>query len=124
VKLVRDVMDKKILDLKGCPIGRVDGLAMQVGDHSPPRITHIKIGGPTSWSRLHPVFARLSNRLAQTWGPKRTGPVRIPWSRVVTVGKDIKLDVDGRRTGAIDWEIWVARHVIEHIPGSGQEEAE
>jgi hypothetical protein len=62
--------------------------------------------------------------MAQLWGPKRTEPVRIPWSRVVTVGKDIKLDVEGQKTGALDWEIWVARHIIERIPGGGKEEAE
>lgn len=117
-------MDKKLLDLEGCPLGRVDGLTMQVGDRAPPRITHIRVGGTTPWTRLHPALARLSNRLAQVWGPKRKEPVRIPWSRIVTVGKDIKLDVDGRRTGAIDWEIWIARHIIERIPGSGEEEAE
>jgi hypothetical protein len=43
---------------------------------------------------------------------------------VKTVGKDIKLDVMARETGAIDWEIWIARHIIERIPGSGTEEEE
>jgi len=40
------------------------------------------------------------------------------------VGRDIKLDVEAKETGAIDWEIWLARHVIERIPGSGNEEAD
>jgi hypothetical protein len=39
------------------------------------------------------------------------------------VGRDIGLDVEAKNTGAIDWEIWVARHIIERIPGSGDEEA-
>jgi sporulation protein YlmC with PRC-barrel domain len=124
VKLVRDVMDKKLIDREGCQIGRVDGLAMHVGEHSQPRITHIKIGGSTPWMRLHPLLARLSHRLGQLWGPKRGEPVRIPWSRIVTVGRDIKLDVEGRKTGAIDWEIWIAQHIIERIPGSGTGEVE
>jgi hypothetical protein len=124
VRLVRDVMDKKLLDREGCPLGRVDGLAMQVGEHSQPRITHIKIGGSTPWMRLHPALGRWSTQLAQTWGPKRTDPVRIPWSRIVTIGRDIKLDVDGLKTGALDWEIWIARHIVERIPGGGKEEAE
>jgi hypothetical protein len=42
----------------------------------------------------------------------------------MTAGKDIRLDVKARDTGAIDWEIWIARHIIERIPGGGQEEAE
>jgi sporulation protein YlmC with PRC-barrel domain len=120
--LVRDVMDQKLLDREDCEMGRVDGLVMQIRERSQPRITHIEIGGTTLWMRLHPAFARLSAKLARTWGPKRADPVRIPWSRVMTIGRDIKLDVRIRETGAIDWEIWIARHIIERIPGGGHEE--
>lgn len=120
--LVRDILDKKIVDREDCAMGRVDGLVMQFGEHSQPRITHIEIGGKTLWSRLHPAFATLAGRLARAWGPKRDGPVRIPWSRVLTTGKHVKLDVKAIETGALDWEIWIARHIIERIPGGGHEE--
>lgn len=122
--LVRDVLDKKLLDREDCEMGRVDGLVMEVGERTQPRITHILLGGPTLWMRLHPGFARLAKRLARMWGPRRAELVRIPWSRVVTAGRDIRLDVKARQTGAIDWEIWVARHIVERIPGGGHEEAE
>ena len=120
--LVREVMDQKLLDRENCEMGRVDGLVMQLGERSQPRITHIQIGGTTPWRRLHPAVGRLAARLAQVWGPKRKDPVRIPWSRVMTTGRDIKLDVGTRETGAIDWEIWIARHIIERIPGGGHVE--
>src|SRR5712671_3181183 len=122
--LVRDVLDKKLIDREDCEMGRVDGLLMQLGKDSQPRITHIEIGGKTLWTRLHPASARLAVKLAKLWGPKRDGPVRIPWSRVMTTGKQIKLDVEAKETGAIDWEIWIARHIIERIPGGGHEEEE
>jgi hypothetical protein len=124
VFLVRDVLDKKLFDREECPMGRVDGLVMQLGERSQPRITHIQLGGTTLWMRLHPAFARLAARLSRLWGPKRKEPVRIPWSRVVTAGRDIRLDVKARDTGAIDWELWIARHIIERIPGGGHEEEE
>jgi sporulation protein YlmC with PRC-barrel domain len=117
--LVRDVLDKLLLDREGFPMGRVDGLVMHVGERTQPRITHIEIGGTTLWARLHPSFERIAIGLAHKWGPKRSGPVRIPWSRVETVGRDIKLDVEAKETGAIAWEIWIARHIIGRIPGSG-----
>ena len=120
--LVRDVMDQKLLDREDCEMGRVDGLVMQLGENSQPRITHIQIGGITPWMRLHPALAMLAARLAQMWGPKRKEPVRIPWSRVISVARDVKLDVGVRETGAIDWEIWIARHIIERIPGGGHVE--
>jgi hypothetical protein len=42
----------------------------------------------------------------------------------MTVSKDIKLDVRAKDTGALDWEIWIARNIIERIPGGGKEEEE
>ena len=122
--LVRDVLDKRLVDREDCEMGRVDGLVMELGERSQPRITHIETGGKTLWMRLHPGIAKLAATLARTWGPKRAATVRIPWSHVVTAGKEIKLDVEARETGAIDWEIWIARHIIERIPGGGHEEEE
>jgi hypothetical protein len=43
---------------------------------------------------------------------------------VKTVGKDVKLDVEAKESGALDWELWIARHIIERIPGGGSEEEE
>jgi hypothetical protein len=122
--LVRDVLDRKIVDREHCDMGRVDGLVMHIGVHTQPRVTHILIGGTVPWRRLNPALTKLATKLARLWGPRRIEPVRIPWSRVMTAGRDIRLDVKARDTGAIDWEIWIARHIIERIPGGGQEEAE
>jgi sporulation protein YlmC with PRC-barrel domain len=124
LKLVRDVLDKKLIDREQCDMGRVSGLVMRVGERSQPHISHILIDGSTLWTRVHPALGRLSTRLAKLWGPRRNEPVRIPWSRVVSVGKDIKVDVKARDTGALDWEIWIAQHIIEHIPGGGHKEQE
>ena len=120
--LVRDVLDKKLMDEDDEEMGRVDGLVMSFGERTQPRITHIEIGGSTLGARLHPFFERLARKTARAMGPKRTEPVRIPWSRVKTAGKDIKLNVEAKDTGAVDWEVWIARHFIEHIPGSGHDE--
>ena len=124
MNLVRDVFDKKLIDREDCPMGRVSGLVMHVSENAAPRVTHILIGGPTLWMRVHPVFGRMSNALARIWGPRRDEPIRIPWTRVETIGKDVKLDVKAKETGALDWEIWIAKHIIERIPGGGSEEEE
>jgi len=122
--LIRDVLDKKLIDREDCDMGRVSGLLMHVGENTQPRVTHILIGGPTLWMRVNPFLGRISKRLGRMWGPKRSEPVRIPWSRVETIGRDIKLDVVAKETGALDWELWLAKNVIEHIPGGGSEEEE
>ncbi len=122
--LVRDVLDKKLTDREDCPMGRVSGLLMQVSQTGQPRVTHILIGGPTLWMRIHPAVGRLSRALRKWWGPSRREAIRIPWSQVETVGRDVKLDCKARDTGALDWEIWIAKHIIERIPGGGSEEEE
>lgn len=124
MKLIRDVLDKKLTDREDCPMGRVSGLTMHVGERTQPRITHIVVGGATLWTRIHPSLGRLSTRLGKRFGPRRQEPVRIPWSRVQTVGKDVKLDVEAKDTGALDWEFWIAENIIERIPGGGSEEEE
>ena len=122
--LIRDVLDKKLTDREDCKMGRVSGLLMHVGEKTQPRVTHVLIGGDTLWMRIHPALGRLSSELRGMWGPKRGDAVKIPWSRVETVGKDVKLDVEAKETGALDWEIWIAKHIIEKIPGGGSEEEE
>lgn len=122
--VVHDVLDKELLDLDDKQMGRVDGLIMELGKESQPRITHIAIGGPTLWDRVHPVLGRLSRRLNRWCGPKNPDAVRIPWSRVRIVGRDIKLDIKATDSGAIDWELWIAQHIIQRIPGSGNGEAD
>lgn len=122
--LVRDVLDKKLIDREQCEMGRVSGLLMHVSESGQPRVTHILIGGPTLWERLHPLFGRISVALARRWQPGHKDAVKIPWSRVETVGRQVKLDVEAKETGALNWELWIARHIIERIPGGGSEEEE
>ena len=105
-------------------MGRADGLVMQFGENTQPHITHIVIGGPELWTRVHPALGKLSVKLSRLWGPKRKGAIRIPWSHVETVGRDVKIDLEAKKTGALDWELWIARHIIERIPGGGSEEQE
>jgi len=122
--LIRDVLDKQLIDREDCKMGRASGLIMQLGENTQPRVTHIVIGGPALWMRIRPGLRKLSTKLAHLWGPKRKEPVTIPWSRVKTVGKDVNLDVEAKETGALDWELWIARHIIERIPGGGSKEEE
>jgi sporulation protein YlmC with PRC-barrel domain len=124
MNLIRDVLDKKLIDREECDMGRVSGLLMHVSETAQPRVTHILIGGQTLWTRLHPALGRLSARIGHLWGPGRKEAIRIPWSQVETVGKNVKLDCEAKETGALDWEIWIAKHIIERIPGGGSEEEE
>lgn len=119
IQIIRDVLDKKLLDRDGHRMGRVDGLVMRVPDHGQPRVTHIAIGGAVLASRVGSRTAVVTRWIATRWGPKRLAPIRIPWSAVMTAGRDIRVDADCEESGARAWELWAEKHIIDRIPGAG-----
>ena len=46
IKLVRDVLDKQMLDKNECEIGRVDGIVLEFPEDAPPRVARLELGGP------------------------------------------------------------------------------
>lgn len=117
--IVRDVLDKKLLDREGHRMGRVDGLIMRIPEKGQPRITHIAIGGSPLAKRIGSRTAAVMRKIARTIGPRRLAPIQIPWGSVITAGREIRLDVDSEESGAMAWELWIDKHVIGRIPGAG-----
>ncbi len=117
--LVRDVLDKRLLDRDDTIIGRVDGLIIEVRGDSQPRVTHLSIGGPAVFARIGKRAASLAKLLGGHWGPKRGAPVRIAWSDIDHFGRDVKLTISCDETEAMAWEDWIGEHIISKIPGGG-----
>ena len=115
--LIRDVLDKRLLDRDGNIIGRVDGLIMEVEGGAQPRVTQLSVGGPPVFARLGGWAARLAKALGGVWGPKRRSAVRIAWSDIGHFGRDVKLTIGGDETDALAWERWIDKHIIMKIPG-------
>jgi sporulation protein YlmC with PRC-barrel domain len=114
MELGRTVLDQEVLDRNDHAMGKVDGLVLELRPGAPARVTHIVVGGTTLLWRIHPGLAR--------WVEHRLGgegrPARIPWSRVLRIGIDVKVDVDAERSPALHWERWVRDHLIGRIPGA------
>ncbi len=100
-------------------MGRADGLVMRIPEKGQPRVTHITIGGRPLAHRIGSRTAAITRRIAQLIGPKRLAPIQIPWSAVITAGREIRLDVDCEESGAKAWERWIEKNVVGRIPGSG-----
>jgi sporulation protein YlmC with PRC-barrel domain len=114
MKLARTVLDQEVIDRHEQPMGKVDGIVLELRPGAPPRVSHIVVGGTTLVWRVHRGLAR--------WLEGKLGgeghPARIPWSQVVKIGVDVKVDVDAARSPALHWERWVRDHVIGRIPGA------
>jgi sporulation protein YlmC with PRC-barrel domain len=116
--LIRDCLDKQLVDRHGHKLGRVDGIVMEVGGNSQPRITHIEVGAITQYRRIGARIARLVAALARRWGREHPDPYRIPWAQVVPTGIDVTVDVEAEETPALAWERWLRARVIGRIPGA------
>jgi sporulation protein YlmC with PRC-barrel domain len=112
------VLDQQVIDRNGIPMGRVDGIVLDLRPGRPPRVARLVVGGPTLLRRISPALARRAERWRKRWGPKERGGEEVPWSKVIKVGIDVRVDLDAERTPATAWERWVRERIIGLIPGS------
>jgi hypothetical protein len=117
VPLVRDVLDKQVVDVKECKVGKVDGIVLALRTHRPPRVIAIEMDQATLWRRVHGTLGDWVDRLQKKFEPGRFGPTRILFGHVISGGIDVHLDIDCSHTHALLWERWLGKHVIGRIPG-------
>ena len=115
--LVADVLDKQVTDRERQPLGRVDGIVILTRRGLPPRVAFLELGTVTLARRLHPRLARWVEWIERRFGVHQETPLRLNFDRITSVGLDVRVDVDGRRTTAFVWEDWW-RGVLRHIPGA------
>lgn len=119
--LVRDVLDKQLVDEEEEGMGRVDGIVVDVAGDGPPRVDHLELGFIVLAERLHPRFAEFAQWLRR-WSVRRTERQHVAWSKVIDVNHHhLKLSVRAEDTPAFDWEKWLRKHVVEHLPGGKPE---
>jgi hypothetical protein len=120
--LIVDVLDKQLVDRNRVPMGRVDGLVLEVrGDDL--RVRAIETGFVVLARRLHPRLERWLRALRRKLSVRRTALYRIDWSKVLDVDAHyVQVDVDAERTPAYDWERWLRRRVVGKVPGEKEDQ--
>lgn len=117
--LLRDLLDKQVLDREQVKIGKVDGLVAELRQGKPPRIVAVELGSITLARRLGSRPGRWMTWLAARFGGERHAePHRIAWNKVRDIGVDIEVDIDVHRTAIFDWQDWLRDRVIGRIPGA------
>jgi sporulation protein YlmC with PRC-barrel domain len=112
------LLDQQVVDRKDEQMGKLDGITLQLREGKPPRVSQLVIGGGTAARRVHRGWAVRLLRWRRRWGPAGDEPLVVPWSRVMKIGIDVKLDLDAEGTSALAWEHWVRDHIIGRIPGA------
>jgi hypothetical protein len=115
--LVRDVLDKQVLDPDDCKVGKVDGILLQGRANRPPRVIAIEISQCAAWRRVHRRIGDLADWLRGKFEPGQERPARILFDHVVRGGIDVHIDIPWKRTRALVWEDWLENRVIAKIPG-------
>jgi hypothetical protein len=118
MKLGREVLDKQLVDRNGLPCGKVDGLVLVVDGEGPPRLAFIECGAVTLARRIGRRAERATLWLARRFGPRRGEVFRVPWSAVLVVDIEVKIDISAESSEATAGEAWTRDHVIAHIPGA------
>jgi hypothetical protein len=118
VAIMRVLLDKQLVDREGEPLGRVDGIVMAYSADAPPRITYFELGAQTLARRLPRPFQGAVAWLGHRLSPRASSPYRLEVSRIIQLGRMIKIDIDGTRSAARETERWVRDHIIARIPGS------
>jgi hypothetical protein len=119
LELVRDVLDKQLVDESHDPIGRVDGIVLVLDDaasNTPPRVATLESGITVSARRVNRTLAEWTRAIARRVGLRRGQPVRINWSRVKTFGIELEIDAAAHKPAALRWEAWLYQHVTRHVP--------
>jgi sporulation protein YlmC with PRC-barrel domain len=115
--LVRDVLDKQLVDREGTPLGRADGVVLELRADGPPRVDSFELGAVVLARRLHPRLEKWVQWLRR-FSVRKTARYRIPWEKVQEIHQQhIQIDVRAIDTPAFDWERWLRRKVVRHLPG-------
>ncbi|MBB3593114.1 hypothetical protein FHX08_003458 [Rhizobium sp. BK529] len=109
--LVRDVLDKQLVDQAEVRVGRADGIILHLNEHGQPKVVAIELGWSTLARRL------LKGVGLRTLARDRGRGYRIAWSHVADVGVDITIDVDRQELPLERWQQWLRRRILGWIPG-------
>ncbi len=101
IPLVRDVLDAQVFDRQDRPMGKVDGIALELRKTAPPRVAYLEIDAAGAWRRLGERFGRWARWAQARWGG---GPYRFRWADVRELSIHLAVDVDAERTPAFALE--------------------
>ena len=111
MKIVCDLLDKQLVDRNKRKIGRVDGIVVELHDDEA-RIVALETGFAAAAGRVSKRWERFAVAMGKRFGVRKTPRYRIAWEKVVDVGLDIDVDVDGAEGPPWAWEKWIREHLF------------
>jgi hypothetical protein len=116
--VIRDYLDKQLGDRQGKPIGRIDGIVVEIEKGRQPRIVAVEVGSVAQARRLGRRFHGWAVALALRWGLMDRNPHRFAFNTLEHDGKQWRIDELASNVPTLAWERWVRENIIDRIPGS------
>jgi sporulation protein YlmC with PRC-barrel domain len=116
VDLVRDLLDKRVVDRNGREVGRVDRVWLDLS-RAEPRVEAIEIGVVALADRLHAAAGRWMRGIEVALGINEDRPMRVPMAQVLEINDHVKIDVAVSETPAFALERRL-RQQIGKLPGT------
>ena len=114
--LVRDLLDKAVVDRHGREMGRVDSVIIEVRPGKPARVSAIEIGPAVLAHRILPVLGRWMAGLEHALGIANGRPLRISLSDILDTRDRIKVDCAVGQTAPANlekklrnWVSWLSK---------------
>jgi hypothetical protein len=116
--LARDLLDVQLIDPRQRPIGRVDGILLDVRPGQPPSLAALEVGALTVLRRVHRPLARWVHGIVLRWLGASWRPVRIRLEHWGRVGVDIEIKVGERaERRLLRLEHWLGTRIVQRLPG-------
>jgi hypothetical protein len=116
VHLVRDLLDKAVVDRHGREMGRVDRVVIERLAGSPPRVVALEIGPSALAARLSRALGRWMTGLLHALDVIEGQPLRIQVGDILGVTDTVKADLAFGETAAANVERKL-RGFVSRIPG-------
>ena len=115
--LVRDLLDKAVIDRHGREMGRVDRIVLVVDHRAQPRVEAVEVGASALGHRLGRRSGRCVAGLLHAFGVDEGQPLRIHVSQMLGMTDKLKVDLAFGETPAASIERSL-RRFISALPGA------
>ena len=117
--LVRDLLDKAVVDRNGRKMGRVDRIVLERGDGSPSRVVAFEVGPSALATRLGSTLGGWTTGLLYGLGIEPGQPLRVHVGQILGVTDTVKVDLTFGETPAANLENKL-RRLVRHLPGASR----
>jgi hypothetical protein len=117
IHLVRDCLDKQVIDRQGRKTGRVDGITIETSGAGRPRLTSIEIGSTTLATRMPTRISKCLKWIIARLSGSRENTLTVTTNKIDIRHNEVHIALDSDSTEVRALEHWLRDRIVTRIPG-------